>query len=206
VTGLSRLAGGDTLSQEADQPAAEIRALWRDGRIEEARLALVHETQHSVFRFLKAMVRDEDIAQDLTQDTFVRAFQSLGSFRGESRVTTWILAIARNVALNRSRRMRLEQRWQQLTDRPPDVADPRVVPEPGEHGLTAALAALPSVQREAIVLYYVEDLGIEDVARITERPANTVKSDLRRARAALRAVLEERQDPTTGVDEWGVTR
>src|SRR5262245_36901636 len=160
---------GDTLSQEADQPAAEIRALWREGRIEEARLALVHQTQHSVFRFLKAMVRDEDVAQDLAQDTFVRAFQSLRSFRAEARVTTWILAIARNVALNRSRRMRLEQRWHQPTDRPPDVADPRVAPEPGEPRLTAALAALPTVQREAVVLYYVEGFGVDDVARITDR-------------------------------------
>src|SRR5262249_27746871 len=140
---------GDTLSQEADQPAAEIRALWREGRIEEARLALVHLTQHSVFRFLKAMVRDEDVAQDLAQDTYVRAFQSLGSFRGEAGVTPWILTIARNVALNRSRRMRLEQRWRQPSDLPADVPDPRVVPEPGEPRLTAALAALPSAQREA---------------------------------------------------------
>lgn len=195
---------GDTLSQESDPPAAEIRALWREGRIEEARLALVHETQHSVFRFLKAMMRDEDLAQDLAQDTFVRAFQSLGSFRGEAKATTWILAIARNLALNRSRRRRLEQRW--LTDQPPDLADREAVPEPREPRLTAALAALPSAQREAIVLYYVEDLGIDDVARITGRTANTIKSDLHRARAALRAVLEERQDPATGIGERGVIR
>jgi len=166
----------------------------------------VHETQHSVYRFLKAMMRDEDLAQDLAQDTFVRAFQSLGSFRGEAKATTWILAIARNLALNRSRRLRLEQRWQQLTDQPPDLAEREAVPEPGEPRLTAALAALPPVQREAIVLYYVEDLGIDDVARITGRPANTIKSDLHRARAALRAVLEQRRDPATGIGERGVIR
>jgi RNA polymerase sigma factor (sigma-70 family) len=100
------------------------------------------------------MVRDEDLAQDLAQDTFVRAFQSLGSFRGEAGATTWILAIARNLALNRSRRLRLEQRWQRLTDRLPDLADREAVPEPAEPRLTAALATLPSAQREAIVLYY----------------------------------------------------
>ena len=53
---------------------------------------------------------------------------------------------------------------------------------------------------------YVEDLGIDDVARITGRPANTIKSDLHRARAALRAVLEERQDSATGIGERGVIR
>ena len=154
-------------------------------------MALVKATERSVYRFLKAMVRDEDAAQDLAQDTFVRAFQSLGTFRGEAQLTTWILAIARNLALNRARRAKLERRWHVVTDVPPDVADARADVEPVEPRLTAALAALPLRQREAAVLYYVEDLGIEEVARLTGRPPNTIKSDLHRARATLRAALEE---------------
>ncbi len=159
-------------------------------------MALVKATERSVYRFLKAMVRDEDAAQDLAQDTFVRAFQSLGSFRGEAQLTTWILAIARNLALNRARRAKLERRWHVVTDAPPDVADARADVEPVEPRLTAALATLPLHQREAAVLYYVEDLGIEEVARLTGRPPNTIKSDIHRARATLRAALEEH----TGTD------
>ncbi len=189
AAGVPRVGGA--LSEELDLPAAEdVRALWRAGRIEEARLALVRATEGSVYRFLKGMVRDEDLAQDLAQDTFVRAFQSLGSFRGEARLSTWILAIARNLAVNRARRARLEKRWVAPLDDSPDVADPRGSFDVAEPRLVAALAGLPLAQREAVLLYYGEDLGIDDVARLTGRPANTIKSDLHRARATLRAALD----------------
>lgn len=143
-----------------------------------------------MYRYLKAMVRDEDLARDLTQDTFVRAFRSLAGFRGDARLTTWVLAIARNVALNRARRRRLEERWHVVTDALPEVADPRSAEDSRDPLLLDALAALPAAQREATALYYLEDLDVESVARLTGRPANTVKSDLRRARVALRAALE----------------
>ena len=159
---------------------------------------LVRTTHPSVYRYLKAMVRDAHVAEDLTQDTFVRAFQALGSYRGESRLATWILTIARNLALNRARRLRLENRWFVRMEAPDDAADPRGLPEQPEPRLMAALAALPRAQREAAELYYVEDLGIDEVARLTGRPANTVKSDLHRARTALRMALEACADSPSG--------
>jgi RNA polymerase sigma-70 factor (ECF subfamily) len=134
------------------------------------------------------MVRDEEVARDLAQDTFIRAFQALGSFRGEARLTTWILAIARNVALNRARRLKLERRWQAEAATP--LADFATIQEPVSRRLMTALDELPAPQREAVVLYYVEDLGIEEVAALTRRPANTIKSDLHRARATLRAAMQ----------------
>ena len=161
-------------------------------------MALVNATGQSVYRFLKAMVRDDDIAQDLTQDTYLRAFQSLGSFRGEARLTTWILAIARNLALNRVRRITLERRWHVDTGTPPDVPDERPAPEhEDERRLMAALGELSPRLREAVVLYYVEGLGIDEVAQLTRRPANTIKSDLHRARAALRIALGVPGGPPT---------
>src|SRR5512140_88664 len=192
--GVRRVGGA--LGQERNVPAADdVRALWRAGRFEEARLALVQATERSVYRFLKAMVRDEDLAQDLAQDTFVRAFQSLGSFRGEARLTTWILAIARNLAVNRARRNRLENRWVVAIEDSPEVADTRAALGAAEPRLMAALEELPAPQREAVLLYYVEDLRIDDVARLTGRPANTVKSDLYRARVSLRQALEDTGSP-----------
>ncbi len=117
---------GGALGEEENLPAADdVRALWRAGRVEEARLALVRATHPSVYRYLKAMTRNPDVAEDLTQDTFVRAFQALGGYRGESRLTTWVLSIAHNLALNRARRLRLENRWFAPMEAPTDVADPR---------------------------------------------------------------------------------
>ena len=187
---------GGALSQDLNAPRAEsVLALWDAGRIEDARLALIKATEQSVYRYLKAMLRNEDVAQDLTQDTYLRAFQSLGGFRGEARLTTWILAIARNLAINRARRIKLERRWQVISDTPPDVADEKAAPEHPEPRLMLALDALPPRQREAVVLYYVEELGIDEVARLTGRPANTIKSDLHRARAALRIALGAPEEP-----------
>lgn len=193
---------GGALSQEQNAPAAEnVCALWRAGRIQEARLELVRATERSVYRFLKAMVRDEDSAQDLAQDTFVRAFQSLGSFRGEAQLTTWILSIARNLALNRIRRRKLENRWQVVTDQIPEVADVRAAAATGDPRLMAALGQLPLPQREAVALFYLEDLSIDQVSRLTGRPAGTIKSELHRARASLRAAIEERSDRSTRTGE-----
>lgn len=167
----------------------EVRSLWLAGRVEEARLALVRATEQSVYRFLRSMLRQEEATEDLFQDTYLRAFQALGSFRGDARLTTWTLSIARNLALNRLRRGKLEARWNVVTDEPPDVADPRAGFDQAEPGLLKALETLPAPQREAVLLYYVEDLPIEEVVRMTGRPANTIKSDLHRARAALRQAL-----------------
>lgn len=149
-----------------------------------------------MYRYLKAMVRDEELARDLTQDTFLRAFRSLGGYRGDAQLATWMLAIARHVAFNRARRRRLEERWHVVTGALPEVPDPRSVADSRDPLLLDALAALPAAQREAVALYYLEDLDVDAVAHLTGRPANTVKSDLHRARAALRAVLGE---PGTGM-------
>lgn len=189
------------MSREQDAPTGgQIRALWAAGRIEEARRALVEMAGQSVYRFLKAMVRDEHVAQDLAQDTFLRAFQSLGSYRGEAEVTTWVLAIGRRLVLSRARRSRLERRWQVVTDAPPDAAGGRGIVEPADPKLMDAVAALPLRQREAVVLFYLEDLGVEDIARLTGRPANTIKSDLHRARAALRLELGEAPRSPAGAE------
>lgn len=167
----------------------EVRRLWLAGRVEEARLALVHATEQSVYRFLKSMLRNEEATEDLFQDTYLKAFQALGSYRGEARLTTWMLSIARNLALNRLRRGKLEARWNVAAEEPPDVADPRAGAGGADPGLVKALEALPAPQREAVLLYYVEDMAIDEVVRLTGRPANTIKSDLHRARGALRQAL-----------------
>ena len=189
------------MSREQDAPTGEqIRALWAAGRIEDARRALVEMAGQSVYRFVKAMVRDEHLAQDLAQDTFLRAFQSLGSYRGEAEVTTWVLAIGRRLVLSRARRSRLERRWQVVTDALPEAASGRGIVEPADPKLMDAVAALPLRQREAVVLFYLEDLGVEDIARLTGRPANTIKSDLHRARAALRLELGEAPRSPAGAE------
>jgi RNA polymerase sigma-70 factor (ECF subfamily) len=181
-----------------EELAEALREHLAAGRIEAARLALVAATKDAVYRYLRHLLRNDPAVDDLFQDAYLRAFRSLEWFRGESSPTTWMLTIARNTALNRIRRLKTERIWTTVTDAPPDVADAAALAERDavdlrlatDRRLLPALDRLPVAQREAVLLYYVEDQPIDEVARITNRTPNTVKSDLRRARLALRALLE----------------
>ncbi|HEX7877944.1 MAG TPA: RNA polymerase sigma factor [Candidatus Eisenbacteria bacterium] len=188
--------------EAGEEPAEALREHLAAGRIEAARLALVAATKDAVYRYLRHLLRNDPAVDDLFQDAYLRAFRSLEWFRGESSSTTWMLTIARNTALNRIRRLKTERTWTTVTDDPPEVADAGANAERAaadlrlatDSRLLPALDRLPVAQREAVLLYYVEDQPIEEVARITNRTPNTVKSDLRRARLALRAALEGPED------------
>jgi RNA polymerase sigma-70 factor (ECF subfamily) len=170
-----------------------------EAHVQASRLRLFDATRDSVYRFLRHLVRNDDEAADLFQESYLRAFAALESFRGEASPTTWVLTIARNVAFNRMRRRRLEARYRTAVDEPPDAPDPaadeaRRADEARidvDRRLTEAISRLSPAQREAVLLYYIEDRAVEEVARITGRAANTVKSDLKRAREALRRELGE---------------
>ena len=150
-------------------------------------------TQDSLYRCLRHMLRDEEAAREVFQDTYVRVFQALAGFRGDASLTTWVLTIGRNTALNRYRRRRIrEDRTESLDDETLVAPEPRTEPEEPavSRGVTAAVDALPEAQREAVLLFYGEDLSVAEIAALTGRPVNTIKSDLLRARGRLREMLE----------------
>jgi len=189
-----------------DESAAAVRRLLQEGRTEEARLALVDATRDSVYRFLRHMLKEDSAVEDIFQDSYLRAFRALDLFRGDSSLTTWMLSIARNTALNRIRRQRTETTWQTSVEEPPDVADPAAAADmhameiraSSDRRLLMAMDRLTPAQREAVLLFYVEDHPVEEVARITRRTPNTIKSDLRRARLVLRTILEEKTNGGIG--------
>jgi RNA polymerase sigma-70 factor, ECF subfamily len=166
-----------------------VRRQWASGDQKGAYALAVHSTQDSLYRFLVHLLRDEDEARDIFQDTYVRVFRGLDGFRGDANITTWVLRIGRNLAWNRHRRAKTRQAIEtslEGSDLDPPAAETRQT-----HGdLHLALTYLPDVQREAVLLFYMEGFSVEDVARVTGRPANTVKSDLARARTRLREHLE----------------
>lgn len=157
--------------------------------------------QQRIFRLLLAQIGEVDLAEELTQDCFVRAFQKQKSFRGESQVFTWLARIAVNLARDhyRSKRFAL---WRKLirfdnseseTDRAHEVPDPGSTPE--EHVLrrerlslvSARVRQLTPPQRETLLLSAVEGMSIDEIAAITNRRPGTVKSHLHRAMMHLRA-------------------
>jgi RNA polymerase sigma-70 factor (ECF subfamily) len=171
--------------------AATVRARWTGGDREGAYALVVRETQDSLYRYLRHLLRDDEAAREVFQETYLRVFRGLGGFRGDASLTTWVLTVGRNLAFNRRRGEKVREARTVPLDDGDAHADPSAErdPAPGR-GLLALVDALPEAQREAVVLYYVEDRSVADIAGILGRRANTVKSDLLRARTRLRETLE----------------
>jgi RNA polymerase sigma-70 factor (ECF subfamily) len=159
------------------------RAADGDG---DAFAALVRATQSDVWRMCCALV-DRDSADDLTQETYVRAHRSLGAFAGRSSVRTWLLGIARYACADE---LRARQRRRRLLREAPVTgvtADPSRAVD-----LTLLLAGLPRERREAFVLTQLVGLSYAEAADVCGCEIGTIRSRVARARDDLRTVLDDR--------------
>jgi RNA polymerase sigma-70 factor (ECF subfamily) len=164
---------------------------------------LVAEHQRMVVQLAMNLLGDRDEALDLSQDVFIRVFRTIGQFRGQSALRTWIYRIAVNQARNRHRFWRRRRRADQVSlDAHVEThGDFRSGAELGPDRMLAqkelaarlqdALDALPFDQRTAIVLREVDGLSYEEIAYSLGVAVGTVKSRLTRARQTLRAGLKE---------------
>ena len=156
-----------------------------------------------VFHFLCRMVGNEDDANDLAQETFVRVFKSRDSFRAEQRFSTWLFTIAANLARNhfrwRSRHPTLSLDAENAeTEQSLGSTLPANAPSPKEAAIAAERAAavrtavknLPEDLREAIVLCEWDERSVAEAATILEATPKAVESRLYRARAILREQLK----------------
>lgn len=158
-----------------------------DGGETEAFAELVDAHQSAVRGWLRRLVNDADAADDLAQDTFVRAFERLGSWRGGS-FRAWLFTIARNLAFESFRRSERERR---AVDGLALFTDDRSTPMPEVHDLEGLLARLGAVERECLVLALGWGLTNAEIGAILELPVGTVKSHVHRARRRLGPILEE---------------
>lgn len=131
------------------------------------------------------------LAEDCAQDAFVKAWQSLAGFRGESSFGTWLHRIAVNTVLERHRTQLRQAAWFTLKDEDAvnAVPDPGSGPELGMD-LEEAIAALPPAARMVFVLFDVEGHSHEEIAELTGLAVGTCKAHVHRARQLLRARLE----------------
>lgn len=141
-----------------------------------------------IYRLTLRLSGNEQDAADLTQDTFIRAFERFASFDGRSDVGTWLYRIATNEALQLFRRRRSEQRHRALLAQYRPALKDRPV-EPDLPDVENALLRLPEVHRAVLVLKYQEGLSYDQIAEILQIAPGTVASRMNRARAELRALL-----------------
>lgn len=169
---------------------------------------LLQRYKGPVYNFLLRSVRRPDVAEDLLQDVFLRVVQRADQFQGNSKFSTWLYAIARNLCIDTSRKM--AHRRHPSLDAPagnPDgqpllerlaAANPgadreSVSRELGER-IARAVEELPEDQREVFLMRQVQHLPFKEIATIVEVPENTVKSRMRYALERLQQALGEYED------------
>jgi RNA polymerase sigma-70 factor (ECF subfamily) len=155
---------------------------------------LVARWHPSIWRYVRHIAGADDVADDVTQDVWLRVLRGLPSLKEPAKIRAWIFGIARRVLMDRLRAkyaapaetdidldtLQQSQDDDELRQRIDDVE--------------AALASLPTIEREVLALFYLDDLSLADIASIADVPVGTVKSRLFRARRLLRAAMT---DPRT---------
>jgi RNA polymerase sigma-70 factor (ECF subfamily) len=195
------MAEGPEWSRLTDQ---EVVLLARGGR-EAAYRELVRRYERPVFALLYRMVRDRELAEDLAQETFVKALNAIDSYRPEFKFSSWIFKIANNAAIDHLRRRELDTL---SLDGSPHAETPEAMQatalqigarqespldtvEAKELGgaIEAAIGRLRPEYRACILLRHVEGRAYEEIAEILDLPLGTVKTYIHRARNELRLAL-----------------
>lgn len=151
---------------------------------------LVRKYQSPVRRFfLNQTCGDSELSDDLAQDTFIKAYTSLASFRNLSSFSTWLYRIAYNVFYDY---IRSRKETDDLDTRQVDMQCSTQQQDIGRKmDVYRALSQLKDIERTCITLFYMEDLSIEKIAGITGCPAGSVKSHLSRAKNKMATYLKQ---------------
>jgi RNA polymerase sigma-70 factor, ECF subfamily len=154
-----------------------------------------------VFRYILFATRDEDVAESLTQDCFLRAHTAQSSFRGECAMSTWLMRIAVNLVRDHQRNMKLRF-WKraamldaaEMSDRLPDMqssTEHRLIARERVATVWRAVETLSERQRNIFLLRFVEELELPEIAEAMQLNLNTVKSHLYRALNAVKQQVGE---------------
>jgi RNA polymerase sigma-70 factor, ECF subfamily len=193
---------------QAAPAAADIdlvrRALSRD---EAAVRAIIRANNRRLYRLARGILRHDNEAEDVVQETYLRAFTHLAEFRGDSSLSTWLSRIAMNEALGRLRRQRpavelsslpsgtLEAQIIQFPLSATDDPERTMAQREITHVVEGAIDELPEPFRMVFITRVVEGMNVEETADILGLKPETVKTRLHRARAMLRDNVEKKIGP-----------
>lgn len=156
---------------------------------------LMERYGQDILRLVYSYVNNSQMAEDLTQDIFVKCYKSLHTYSGKSKLRTWLWRIAINHCkdylkswYNRNVLVTEEEPTNYRTAK--EMIEDAVIQKEEDDQLIAAIMTLPIKYREVIYLFYYEELLIKEIAVLTEVSANTVKTRLRRAKELLKERLE----------------
>src|SRR5580692_10811374 len=195
-----------TVPKTATATAADLVARAR-ARDEAAVRAIMQANNRRLYRLARGILRNDSEAEDVVQETYVRAFTHLDSFRGDSSLATWLARIAMNEALGRLRSQRPGVEWTSL---PPGTLEAQIIqfplsatPDPEktmaqreiQHVVEHAIDELPEAFRIVFITRVIEGMNVEETADILGLKPETVKTRLHRARTMLRDNVERKIGP-----------
>ncbi len=150
--------------------------------------------QTRIFRYLLRMVGDSGAAEELTNDTMIAAWKAAASFKGHSKASTWLFAIARNKALNAMRGLRpvmVDVETAVAVAASSDSPERSVSRDHLQTAMKQALSQLSAEHREVMELTFYQELSYQEIAEIMQCPVNTVKTRMFYAKRKLQEVLEK---------------
>ena len=167
---------------------------------------MVETYQDMIFRTCYGFVRNEEDANDLSQEVFIKAYRSINKFRGDSKLSSWLYRIAVNLSLNHIRdtnKRNIFQRIGEMFKQDDDNPSGNYDPEAGESSspessmsreeqtaaMNQALEKLPEKQRTAFTLHKYDELSYEEIAEIMHTSISSVESLMHRAKKNLQATL-----------------
>ena len=157
---------------------------------EEEWAQIVRAHQGFLLRMCFLELRDEELARDAVQESFLKAWQHMDVFRAESQEKTWLARIALNVCHDMQR-----SKWFRHVDRrvtPEMLPQTDAPPQPEDLDFLCALGSLPDKLRRALILYYYEDMTVTQAASVLGISQSTMTYRLKRGREKLRAALRKR--------------
>lgn len=195
VMAITEMTESRTTVSDASESDLIVRARRGDAA---AWRSLIEHHQQRVYTIAFRMIGDADEAQDVAQDVFIRFYRSLGRYRPEGRVATWLCRVTVNLAIDvlRQRARRNEETA--------DVADSRALPDvqAEQHNVRAILDRiirdLPSRQHRVLVLRDLQGFSTAEIAAILKCRQSTVRVHLARARLRIKEVLTERYPEVAG--------
>ncbi len=154
---------------------------------EKALRELIRLMQGRVYAYCYSLLGQEEDAEEITSEVFFQVWRSAKKFRGDSKATTWIFGIARNLCLNHLRRKKLQFMELLETDA---VYEPEEEPEYDPELVKKAMEKLSPLHREVLYLAYYEELPYSKIAEILGIPENTVKTRVFNAKRKLKEIIE----------------
>lgn len=162
---------------------------------------LVDRYKDLIFSLALKMVKNREEAEEVAQDTFIKIFNSLEKFKGDSKFSTWIYKVAYNTCLDRIKKNKKDEGNILIDDfsehlvKTVENALIKMMDEERKKSIQDCLNLLPSEEGFLLTLFYFEDQSLEEIAKIMDFTSNNVKVKLFRSRQKLASILKQKLEP-----------